>query len=388
MRIQSVFRNLVVAAVMLAIPSAITAMPSASPSGVIVAVNFAPPPLPVYVQPTCPGDGYIWVPGYWAYGDDDYYWVPGTWVLAPEPGLLWTPGYWGWSEGVYVFHEGYWGPHVGFYGGINYGFGYFGVGFVGGHWDNGRFFYNRAVSNVNVTVVHNVYQTRVNERVESRVSFNGGAGGIAARPRPEEEIASREHHFAAVGNQVRHEEAARQDRELRASVNQGKPPIAATPRPGAFEDRAIVHAKEAGGPYHAESNRPASESRPGSPAPRAEREAARPETAMHPRDLPAPSRSVPNTGNPKLDQKYQQQQEKLSARQEQERQKLQQKQDQEHQRAEQRKTNEAARRQLEEKHQQQTLQLAQKHAAQQQHLQQRQAPPPSKPPGKPHGPES
>jgi WXXGXW repeat (2 copies) len=87
-----------------------------------------------------PGDGYICVPGYWAYGDDDYYSVPGTWVLAPEPGLLWTPGYWGWSEGVSVFHEGYWGPHVGFYGGINYGFGYFGVGFEGGRWDSGRFF--------------------------------------------------------------------------------------------------------------------------------------------------------------------------------------------------------------------------------------------------------
>ena len=29
---------------------------------------------------------------------------------------------------------GYWGPHVGYYGGVNYGFGYMGVGFAGGAW--------------------------------------------------------------------------------------------------------------------------------------------------------------------------------------------------------------------------------------------------------------
>jgi hypothetical protein len=51
-----------------------------------IGVTFAPPPLPVYEQPLCPGEGYIWTPGYWAYSDDfdDYYWVPGTWVQAPE----------------------------------------------------------------------------------------------------------------------------------------------------------------------------------------------------------------------------------------------------------------------------------------------------------------
>ena len=48
--------------------------------------SFAPPALPVYEQPLCPGEGYLWTPGYWAYDNDygDYYWVPGTWVMAPE----------------------------------------------------------------------------------------------------------------------------------------------------------------------------------------------------------------------------------------------------------------------------------------------------------------
>src|SRR5262250_2911266 len=93
-----------------------------------VSITIAPPVLPVYVQPPIPGDGYIWTPGYWAYGDEGYFWVPGTWVLAPQPGLLWTPGYWGWGGSAFLWHAGYWGPTVGFYGGVSYGYGYFGNG--------------------------------------------------------------------------------------------------------------------------------------------------------------------------------------------------------------------------------------------------------------------
>src|ERR1700758_642101 len=88
------------------------AMPSFAQ--VRISVSFGPPALPVYEQPLCPSEGYMWVPGYWAWDDDydDYYWVPGTWVLAPEPGFLWTPPYWAWSDGAFVFYEGYWGPEV------------------------------------------------------------------------------------------------------------------------------------------------------------------------------------------------------------------------------------------------------------------------------------
>ena len=104
-------------------------------TGAAIAVDIAPPPLPVYDQPPIPAPGYIWTPGYWTWDDDTgYYWVPGTWVLPPEPALLWTPGYWGWNDGVYAFHEGYWGPEVGFYGGVSYGFGYTGEGYEGGYW--------------------------------------------------------------------------------------------------------------------------------------------------------------------------------------------------------------------------------------------------------------
>jgi len=104
---------------------------SSAHAGVFISVGIAPPVLPVYVQPMCPGPGMIWTPGYWAYGDDGYYWVPGAWVPSPYEGALWTPPYWGWENGFYAFHAGYWGPEVGYYGGGNYGFGYMGVGFWG-----------------------------------------------------------------------------------------------------------------------------------------------------------------------------------------------------------------------------------------------------------------
>jgi len=348
-----------------------------------IAITIAPPALPVYVQPACPGDGYIWTPGYWAYDydNDDYYWVPGTWVLAPEIGFFWTPGYWGWESDRFIFHEGYWGPQVGFYGGINYGFGYFGDGYAGGRWENGHFFYNRSVTNVNVTRIHNVYNTTViNNTTVTRVSYNGGNGGIDRRPTPQEEAAARERHVPPLAIQTQHMQAARNDPKLRASINHGKPPVAATPRPGAFSGHGVVKAKEAGAPYRPPANRPGSAHAPNNTAAAAHPESnnnnvPRPPNAVHARDLPPATRPpAPNTGNPKVDQKYQKQQDKLFAKQEQERQKLQQKQDQDHQRLAQQKANEARQQQVEQKHQQQTQQLEQRHAAQQQKLQTRQQP--------------
>lgn len=209
------------------------AIPASSFAGVVISVGFAPPVLPVYVQPACPGDGYMWTPGYWAYGPDGYYWVPGTWVLAPEPGLLWTPGYWGWGGGLYVWHAGYWGPHIGFYGGVNYGFGYFGHGYEGGYWRDRTFYYNRTVNNINITNVH-IYNKTVIENHENRVSFNGGRGGINARPERSDEAAERERHFEPTGMQMQHERAASGNREFLASVNHGRPAVAATERPGEF----------------------------------------------------------------------------------------------------------------------------------------------------------
>ncbi|MFZ0961000.1 MAG: hypothetical protein WAO35_08840 [Terriglobia bacterium] len=210
-----------------------------------VSVGIAPPPIPVYAQPVCPGPGYLWTPGYWAYDPaGGYYWVPGTWVMAPAPGLLWTPGYWGWGGAAFVWHAGYWGPHVGFYGGINYGFGYLGVGFVGGEWRGGTFFYNRAVTNFGGRRFANAYNRPVaNHFAASRVSYNGGAGGLRARPTAGELAAEHDRHMQATSGQRQHEVAAHNERSQFASVNHGRPAVAATGRPGDF--RGAAHANRA-----------------------------------------------------------------------------------------------------------------------------------------------
>lgn len=214
----------------LAIPKAASAQVAVG-----ISVRVGPPALPVYAQPICPGPDYIWTPGYWSWdpSEQQYYWVPGTWVLAPQPGYLWTPGWWGFAGGAYVWHAGYWGPHVGFYGGINYGFGYFGNGFVGGEWRGGRFFYNTAVTRVNVNVVRNVYVNRtVVRNVNTRVSFNGGPHGINARPTAQQQRWDSERHIGATSVQQQHVDQARGNRSSFYNQNHGRPPVAATARPG------------------------------------------------------------------------------------------------------------------------------------------------------------
>jgi WXXGXW repeat (2 copies) len=351
------------------------AMCSAAFGQVGISIRIGPPALPVYEQPPCPAEGYIWTPGYWAYDYDygDYYWVPGTWVLAPEPGFFWTPAYWGWGGDRFVFHEGYWGPRVGFYGGINYGYGYFGHGYEGGRWDHDRFFYNRSVNNVNVTNIHNVYNTTIvnNTTVVNRVSYNGGNGGINARPTPDQEAALRERHLPPVAAQTEHMRAAQGNREQRASVNHGAPAVAASPRPGAFNERGVMPTRTAGAPYNPAVNRGESENRGNGP----NNNFPRPGNVVHPNELPAHERPVaPNTGNPKLDQKYQHEQEKLAARQDRDHQRLQQKQEQDHQRISRQNVDEGRRQQVEQHHQQQTQQLEQRHVQQQQRLQERERP--------------
>ena len=333
----------------------IVAIPAALFGQVNMSISIGPPPLPVYEQPVCPGDGYLWTPGYWAYDNSvsDYYWVDGAWIMAPEEGLLWTPGYWGWRDDGFFFNEGYWGQEVGFYGGINYGYGYFGEGYGGGRWDSGHFFYNRSVNNVNIAINRNVYNTEIDHHGDNRVSFNGGSGGIAVRATSQQEAVARQRHVSPVAAQTEHAQSARSNPELRASANHGTPPAIARAIPIGFNDR-----------QPAEPERKAGSSIVSAPTP-----VTTPRTVVHPNDLAPIARSAPsNSGNARADQKYQQQQDKLVAQQTQERQKLQQKQESQHQpHATQAKTQ-----QLEQKHAQQTQQLSQKHEAQQQSMQSRQ----------------
>jgi len=204
--------------------------------------NVAPPDLPLYDQPPMPAFGYVWTPGYWAWSDDDqdFFWVPGTWVPAPQPEFLWTPGYWEVVNAVYFWHVGFWGRHLGFYGGINYGYGYAGSG--AGH-----------------------------------VSFLGGTG-VHAQPTAAQIAAANERHIGVTPLQQQQIAWARTRPALHASQNQGVPPIGATPKPGVGSGPGVSAARAAsvgGAPSYPTP-------RPGGTPPAGQAPAAAPRTAPTP----------------------------------------------------------------------------------------------------------
>jgi hypothetical protein len=57
----------------LALATPLVATPSVAQIAVGLSITIAPPALPVYVQPPIPAPGYLWTPGYWAYGAAGYY---------------------------------------------------------------------------------------------------------------------------------------------------------------------------------------------------------------------------------------------------------------------------------------------------------------------------
>jgi hypothetical protein len=277
-----------------------------------ISANVPPPELPVYDQPQIPEDGYLWTPGYWAWSDDDqdYYWVPGTWVLAPQPDYLWTPGYWGMQGAVFFWHPGYWGPQVGFYGGVNYGYGYGGNGYEGGYWRGGHLYYNRTVNNISSVNITNVYnKTVINNVTVNRVSYNGG-NGIHAQPTAAQLAAVRERHIDATPEQRQHTAMARSQPALRASQNQGHPPIAATARPGAFSGAGVVGARQSGSASVVHQNpvpRDNSPERPMAPqqvaprveTPRPEAAPRQPQPSIEPPRIPEQTRRAPEQVQPR-----------------------------------------------------------------------------------------
>jgi hypothetical protein len=122
------------------------------------------------------------------------------------------------------------------------------------------------VNNVDPVRVHNVYEkTVVNNINITRVSYNGGRGGVTAQPTPQEQNAFRAKRENALPVQQEHVRAAASNRELYASANHGNPTIAATPRPGAFNDHGVVpanHAAPAGNVNNAQHQHVAPQNQP------------------------------------------------------------------------------------------------------------------------------
>ena len=152
-------------------------------------------------------------------------------------GLPATGGYYG---NRYRFHRGFWGLYIGFYGGVNYGYGYFGTGYRGGYWNGPHFFYNSSVTRVNVTRITNVYNRTVivNNVSVNRISYNGGRGGLQARPQPAEIAAMRAPRTPPMSAQLQVQREAAQNRAQFYNQNRGRPAVVAAPRP-IMADRGI-----------------------------------------------------------------------------------------------------------------------------------------------------
>ena len=262
----------------------------------------APPPLPEYDQPPAPDPNYMWTPGYWAWGPSGYYWVPGAWVEPPYYGALWTPPYWGWYGNRYRFHAGYWGPHVGYYGGIDYGFGYIGIGYFGGYWSGNNFYYNRAVTRVGGGI-RTVYErpvvynnVRYGMQPVNRVSYNGGRGGINVQPRPAEVAAMHERHDAPLAVQREARGEASQNRAQTFAVNHGQPSEA-------FAQHGFANARGIAPAPRVEAARPMPEGRPAQPnAPNVNERAPNGQPRPNePRVENRPMQPQPNAANPRLE---------------------------------------------------------------------------------------
>lgn len=322
-------------------------LPRSADAQISVVVTLAPPALPVYEQPVLVDEGAIWTPGYWDYGPEGYFWVPGTWVMPPEVGLLWTPGYWAWDGSAFAWNAGYWGTEVGFYGGVDYGFGYFGHGYAGGRWQGSRFYYNSAVSHVDGAGIRNVYVESVTHAARGGVSYNGGTGGLTVRPTAIEQRAVHAAHRPPTAVQVAHRSAALANHTLTATANHGRPAVTATTRPvGASPTRA------ASAPAHA------------APAP------------AHAGEIPPIAhRTVDQSGNAEVDRNRQREQDSLSATQEHERQTLAAQQAHEHAAAASHAPSAAEHATLEQAHHAQTEAMVGRHASEQEHLHATQAKP-------------
>ena len=239
------------------------------------------PPRPTISGPPATGTG---VPA-------GYYWIlaPGVRSLLRRP---LDPRLLGLCHNRLGFHRGFWGPHIGFYGGINYGFGYTGVGYHGGYWRGNNFYYNRSVNRVNTNITTST--TAPSSSTTSTASPTTAAEAASptdhGQPRSKP-CAAREPRPCPLRSST----SAKQhkNRQQFYNVNRGRPAMVAAPRPIAAQP-GFTHPNPGNRPGQPDV-RPGQEVRPGQPETRARPTGISPGTRQPPAN---PTGSPWPTGSP------------------------------------------------------------------------------------------
>ena len=58
--------------------------------------------------PPRPGEGYVWVAGYWGWQGDDWAWVPGRWEVPAQAGVTWVHPRYVHEYDSYRYEPGHW----------------------------------------------------------------------------------------------------------------------------------------------------------------------------------------------------------------------------------------------------------------------------------------
>ncbi len=92
-------------------PASAPAMADAAPAPAappVIVVNQAPPaPLQDTMLPQ-PSPQDVWIPGYWAWRNNQQQWIAGHWEIPPHSGATWVAPRWEQRGNDYVFIDGYW----------------------------------------------------------------------------------------------------------------------------------------------------------------------------------------------------------------------------------------------------------------------------------------
>ena len=74
-----------------------------------IEVGLAPPELQTEVAIASPGDGYVWVPGYWDWGvNGQWAWVGGSWQRPEHERAVWVRPEYKNRHGHWHYRKGYW----------------------------------------------------------------------------------------------------------------------------------------------------------------------------------------------------------------------------------------------------------------------------------------